>query len=362
MTELTGAERAKLKKALAKAFSQTDMDMFTNEYFGFRFFDEIPGGPQVNYEYQVFKLIEHFTQRDILPDLVAAARERRPKNRAIADIAEILGLTVTGPRFDTLPGQPARPLEEIVQRNAKFIDPAIFRERLGPLEGQVCWLAFPGGRGGTAFLVGPDLILTNHHVVDPLIQSPGLASQVLARFDYKQTVAGKPITAKQVTEVRLAANDQWWVDGSPPSKKDWDAALGDAGVDELDFTLLRLATRVGDDPVGGASNDPDVVSRGWIEAMAAGVAPEIGEQVFLLQHPKGEPLRLSVGTITAYNGNKTRVRYDANSRDGSSGSPCFNADLQLCALHHAHDTQKPPRWNQAVPIAAIVGRWHYPEG
>jgi hypothetical protein len=79
--------------------------------------------------------------------------------------------------------------------------------------------------------------------------------------------------------------------------------------------------------------------------------------VFLLQHPEGEPLQLTIGTVTAFNGAATRVRYDANSKDGSSGSPCFDADLRLVALHHAHDPHYPPAWNQAVPIGMVHQVW-----
>lgn len=191
-------------------------------------------------------------------------------------------------------------------------------------------------------------------------ENPALAPNVVFRFDFKQTTAGQPVLRSKITECRLAASN-WWIDGKPPSAKDWDAALGDAGMDELDYALLRLDLRIGDEPVGGATTDLKAAPRGWIEAKAIGIAPDVGEQVFLLQHPEGEPLRLSVGTISAYNGNQSRMRYNANSKDGSSGSPCFNADLQLVALHHAHDTQTPPRWNQAVPMDAIVAHWKYPQ-
>jgi len=78
-----------------------------------------------------------------------------------------------------------------------------------------------------------------------------------------------------------------------------------------------------------------------------------GNQVFLLQHPAGKPQQLTVGTVKSFNGTGTRVRYDANSKKGSSGAPLFNADLQLVALHHAHDPNDPPAWNQGVPLAAI---------
>jgi hypothetical protein len=360
MSQLSGPERARLKTALVNAFAPTDMVLLADEYLNCKFFNKVSVGPGITYDFQIFEFIQHFEMRDTIADLVAAVRARRPKNLIIADIAETLGLTTTGPRFDPPPAQPNKTLEELIRRNVQFIEPVSFRERQGSIEGQVCWIGLPGGGGGTGFLVGPDLVLTNQHVVKRLVGDAALAPHTLVRFDYKQTDQGKPVLASKVTEVRLAG--QWLVDSSPPSKKDWDATLGDAGLDELDFALVRLATKIGDEPVGGSSGDQNAQPRGWIDVAAAGLAPDIGQQIFIFQHPDGEPLRLSVGTITEYNGNKSRVRYDANTKDGSSGSPCFNASLQLCALHHAHDTNRPPRWNQAVPIGAILGRWHYPAG
>ncbi len=67
--------------------------------------------------------------------------------------------------------------------------------------------------------------------------------------------------------------------------------------------------------------------------------------------------RLTIGEVVAFNGAGTRVRYDANSRDGSSGSPVFDTDLQLVALHHARDPHEPPSWNQAVPIGTVRADW-----
>ena len=359
MAEITGREQVNLARALAAAFPAPDMVIFLLEYFDVGFFAVAPQDLQADHVFQVNRVIQYFKNRDELIDLVAAARARRPKNAAIATIAEKLGVTVTGPRYDTAPSENPKPLEEIVNRNAKLINPATFRERLGALEGQVCWIGIPGGGGGTGFLVGPDLVVSNYHVMKKVKENPGLAPGVKLTFDFKQTTDGQAVLRRKVVECFLAATD-WWVDGQPPSSMDWDAELGDAGMEELDYVLLRLSSPIGDIPVGGDTVDPAAQPRGWIDPSKIGMAPNVGEQIFLLQHPEGEPLRLSVGTIIEYSGNRSRIRYNANSKDGSSGSPCFNADLQLVALHHAHDTQRPPRWNQAVPLEAISTHWNFP--
>jgi Trypsin-like peptidase domain/Effector-associated domain 1 len=360
MDELNGQQRAKLRTALSQAFLPADMIQLVGDFFAPKAFLGIAPVPLGGggYEQQLFELIDHFNKNDMLPDLVAAARQRRPKNASIADLAERIGLTISGARFDSPLAEPTKPLEKIVQQHARLLNPPEFRAALGPLEGQVCWIALPGGGGGTGFLVGSDLVLTNYHVIAAVKKNPALAPHVVFRFDFKQTTSGEPVLRAKITECRLAA--EWWIDGKPPSAKDSDAALGDATIDELDYALLRLDSHIGDEPIGGVTADLKAAPRGWIDLKSVGVDPTVGEQIFLLQHPGGEPLRLSVGTVTGYNGNKSRVRYDANSKKGSSGSPCFNADLQLVALHHAHDTQEPPRWNQAIPIAAIINCWQFP--
>jgi hypothetical protein len=122
--------------------------------------------------------------------------------------------------------------------------------------------------------------------------------------------------------------------------------------------LVRLAERIGDIPVGGATADLDATRRGWITANAAVPPVVAGNQVFVLQHPRTEPLQLTVGTVKAFNQHGTRMRYDANTKDGSSGSPCFDSDLQLIALHHSRDPATPPQWNQAVPLGRIQEAWN----
>ena len=80
--------------------------------------------------------------------------------------------------------------------------------------------------------------------------------------------------------------------------------------------------------------------------------------VFMLQHPNHEPLAQSSGTVLAINENTTRVRHDANTLGGSSGSPVFAHDLSLVALHHVGDPNYAelhrPKFNQAVPIGKIA--------
>jgi hypothetical protein len=78
--------------------------------------------------------------------------------------------------------------------------------------------------------------------------------------------------------------------------------------------------------------------------------------IFILQHPKGGPLKLAVGAVDKLNANHTRLRYDTKTDSGSSGSPCLDAKLNLVALHHGGDpdTTRLAKYNQGIPIDKII--------
>jgi V8-like Glu-specific endopeptidase len=72
---------------------------------------------------------------------------------------------------------------------------------------------------------------------------------------------------------------------------------------------------------------------------------------------KGAPLKLAMETqaIMGLNQNSTRVKYRTNTEPGSSGSPCFDADWNLVALHHLGDPNfSKPEYNQGIPFMAIL--------
>ena len=86
-----------------------------------------------------------------------------------------------------------------------------------------------------------------------------------------------------------------------------------------------------------------------------------GSPLFIVQHPSGAPLKLALDTqaVLGLNANGTRVRYRTNTQPGSSGSPCFNSQWELVALHHSGIV----RFNEGIPLARILdllkqrGKW-----
>jgi S1-C subfamily serine protease len=158
------------------------------------------------------------------------------------------------------------------------------------------------GRGlGTGFLLrGSDvapalgdalLLLTNAHVV-PAAVAPGDAVVV---FDALETVAGQQLRVAKI--------------------------LWSSPIQELDGTLLQL--------------DPPVASGPEPFPIAEQLPKKDGQpKVFVIGHPLGGGLSISL-TDNALLGYSDRLlHYRAPTEGGSSGSPVFDDQWRLVALHH----------------------------
>jgi hypothetical protein len=282
---------------------------------------------------------------------------------AVAESYHRLGLAPPVEVFqagEAIPAASTR-LEKIVRPLLQAVNVAQWRELLLALEGRVCRVELdhdPPGFG-TGFLVGPDLLLTNHHVLAPVILKRLSPEKVRLRFDYKHL---PNLELSPGIVVGLASGD-WLVDASPPSLAEQN---GDPdGVpptdEEMDYALIRLDRPIGRLPIppAGLGGRP----RGWIEVPAADppIYPRMALQI--LQHPRSASLKLATATdgVIGLNTNGTRLRYATETEEGSSGPPCFNMDWGLIALHHLGDPgfrpgdRQPtrPKYNQGIPIGKI---------
>lgn len=228
-------------------------------------------------------------------------------------------------------------LERIVNASKGFLDVAVWRDRLAQIELQVCRIDVDGKPLGTGFLVGRDVVLTNHHVIDGVD-----LSTLSARFDHKVLPNGT--MAKGTTYPILAA-----LDTSPPSPidKQHPPKQGLPKPTELDYAFLRLQGAPADELVDGRA-------RGVLKP-APGKAPSRG-LVFIVQHPEGKPLKLAFDEIEGLNQNHTRITYKTNTLCGSSGSPCLDASFRLIALHHSGDPRlsQEATYNEGIPLSTIV--------
>jgi hypothetical protein len=248
-------------------------------------------------------------------------------------------------------------LEKSVRPYLPFIDAALWRERLFNLEGRVCRMEVGNSARGTGFLVGPDTVLTNYHVVREVIENPALAPTIKCRFDYRVLPNG---TKSDGTVVSLHGTE-WLVDWTPytaaEAANDPDATL--PTIDQLDFALLKLEHAIGSEPLTAGTESS--VQRGWIPLpeIAPLITTDPPMPILILQHPNKEPLKLAVdtaGVLKVYD-NGTRIRYATNTEPGSSGSPCFDIDWKLIALHHYGDPlHDKAQYNQGIPVSMIRDR------
>ena len=217
--------------------------------------------------------------------------------------------------------------EKFMRRSMGFVDPEQWRERMSLCEVAVCRVEVPDGSLGTGFLVGPDLVMTNHHVIKEVSANAALLEGVVLRFDYKTGPDGAELRPSQT--YRLAAN---WLEDS-------------SCINELDYALIRTKGTPGQDPVGGQKGAPQ---RGWLRPVAHEFRPE--ELILILQHPAEAPLKFAAGSLQSVIAEGKRVTYTANTLPGSSGSPCFTAGWDLVALHHRGDQAG----NEGIAFSAIM--------
>jgi hypothetical protein len=360
--DLKGNQIKTLREGLQQGFLNTsNLNMFLveqldrdiNNYASM--FDPLPTA--------TFKLIQHAEAEGWIEDLLVAAVATRPKQEKIARVATELGLTGLGPNLSNqrpIGGPPAlaptAQLESIVKGRPRFINIEDFLARASAIQSQVCRIEVTRQDGnGTGFLVGPDLVLTNFHVMEPVFQGNALAGDVKCRFDYRQLPDGK--TVREGTPFALNANG-WTVDKSPYSEQDKVTDAGDPEADKLDYCLIRLAEPAGEGKAGG-SQDPNAQDRGWISISKGRNSGASHDNIFIFQHPEGSPMKMAVGEHLGFNPAGNRMRYDADTLGGSSGSPVFNADLDVIGLHHRGDPKADAiamtaQNNQGIPISRII--------
>ncbi|AON53488.1 DNA/RNA non-specific endonuclease [Herbaspirillum seropedicae] len=182
----------------------------------------------------------------------------------------------------------------------------------------------------TGFMVSPRLFLTNQHVIADLAAARGTRVSFLRELDER----GVP---RASTSFLLA-----------PQR----LALFSAS-DQLDYALIALGERQS----GTATAD----MLGFCPLSDQPDKHVIGMNANIIQHPGGWLKMISIRNNTVTARTEHTLLYETDTEQGSSGSPVFNDDWQLVALHHwgepyrdaasAQDT--PRKVNEGIRISAI---------
>jgi S1-C subfamily serine protease len=282
--------------------------------------EAIAGGD--NLRSTVFNLVTWAESRGRIEELVIAAQSENPSNLELRNVAEQMSLAAN-----------SEELESIIQSSVGLSDVEEWRRLMIKSELAVCRVEIPAGKGlGTGFLLGSNVIITNYHVLRKVIENPTLSSSVSFRFDYKQLPNGSVLRDGQ--QYRLAESN--WL-------------IASSSNHELDYALVRTDKHPGRDPVAGQNGAP---IREWLKPLAYDF--QVGEPLLIIQHPDANPLKFAVGLVKDAKASVSRIKHTANTLGGSSGSPCFNANWGLVALHRAGDRSTPPTFNEGIPFSAIL--------
>lgn len=197
-------------------------------------------------------------------------------------------------------------LERIIGENT--LRPVYYLRRALQAADAVVRVDLEGQPHGTGFLVAPNLLLTNHHVI---------ASEAEARtaqavfFNETPDERARERSRKEVIARTAAANALVYTSA------------------ELDVSVVRLR------------NAPALDH--YLPLRDATVKQN--SRVAIIQHPSGYPKRIALQNNLVAHANAKIVQYYTSTLAGSSGSPVFDDDFAVVAIHYCWIAQDHPDWS-----------------
>jgi V8-like Glu-specific endopeptidase len=199
-------------------------------------------------------------------------------------------------------------------------------QKLAALAPAVCRLVVDihgQGQHGTGFRIGPDILLTNWHVLHDK-HNGTRATAVTAEFGYEDDGSGGALAPVVVpcdaSSIVADQADDWAVIRSTQ-------ALADA----------------------------------WPEVkLSEAATPTQSTSAYIIQHPGGQRKRVGFVRNQVSFFDERVVHYLTDTQEGSSGSPVFDAQGRLIALHHAGGRpqevvgRSPVKKNEGIRISRIV--------
>lgn len=153
----------------------------------------------------------------------------------------------------------------------------------------------------TGFLVAPRLLLTNHHV----FPDAATADEAFVEFGADTGLDGMPLAG---TRFSFAADVFFAAD------------------EDLDYALVALAPG----PDGRAAGD----AFGWNRLDASEGKLVVGDPVNIIGHPSGRLKEIAIRDNRLLLRLDEFLHYQTDTEPGSSGSPVFNDQWEVVALHH----------------------------
>ena len=156
---------------------------------------------------------------------------------------------------------------------------------------------------GSGFMISDRLFLTNNHV----IQNIEDANNSLIEFNYELDYDERP---KSIARFSL----------------DPDVLFLTSPESDLDFTIVAVGSRV--------SGQSDLYDFGYCPLLDTDDKHVLSEFVNIIQHPEGDYKQLVIRENRLVARTDDFLHYMTDTQAGSSGSPVFNDQWEVIALHH----------------------------
>lgn len=342
--KLSGSETEKLFEALLDAYRDYDkLKIMVKLKLG-ESLERFAGRGDL--ETVVFNLIQSAEARGKLERLIVGAYEKNPDNPELKKFYEtvfkgfkqkaILDPNAVhprdfGPDIDWHGKTDEIELQNFFKKQPDWYDVG-FLQRIIEQAKSVCRVDLPIlNITATGVLVTSKYILTNYHVIkcndDDDLEAN--AKNIKLHFGCFSLEDGKETPSKLF---RLNAEKP---------------IIAFSPVEKLDYVLLQL-----EDTFTQALNSEEPMIK---PAQYSNIDLSESDGINILQHPNGESMKLSITCdgITGVYPNSGLVQYINKTSGGSSGSPCFNENGELVALHHAQRSKSFGTIREGILLNAI---------
>ena len=233
------------------------------------------------------------TSRDAPPNEVATDRQKEERLRFLR---ESLGD----------PQEALRVYERIIQGNE--IQAINYLAKGARVAEAVARIAIKDGSGrtrgwGSGFLVAPGVLLTNNHVLPDAAQAARSEAHFRFELDLSDNQIGPQVYALEPGKLFLTDRN-------------------------LDFTVVAVAPRA-------ENADTPLDAFGFLPLIGETGKVADGEWLTVVQHPNGERKQVCVRENKLLKRTRDVLWYSTDTLGGSSGSPVFNNDWYVVALHHS---------------------------